>query len=244
MRPNNKKITWVLGHRRLMSESESLIDYACEAGSPRQRAIAGRLTEQLPRYASWENIHSGLMKPVSFSATSHEQVFDLRATTLSLVHRGALFRYLEKRGIRGRERVRVVRCLHPHQDYAGALVKEHALHVRAEASAMCTRYIAYKMGDYLLSNLFREYSSAVDEYYAMYCECAVAESRGGHSVLEPLLCEKKAELGLLRDKILRQICDLAETGTWFTGTGLTAAPAKARKTSKPSRQAAWPVPAS
>lgn len=78
---------------------------------------------------------------------------------------------------------------------------------------MCARYLAYKLGDQRLVGWHQRYVSAVDEYYAMYCECAIAEARGSQCVIEPLLREKKAEMVLLRQRILNRTAVAADRRT-------------------------------
>lgn len=186
-----------------MEESESLIAYAVTGGSELQKSVAQTLSEHYRRYMSWEGRHSGLMKPVSDANTNIEQVRDLRAITLTLVSTGAVTRYLKCSGTRGKDRKFLMQGLHPHQDYVCSIVKEHSRYLKSEASSMCARFLARKLGDPRVGTWFSSYKTLYDEYFAMYCDCLIAEKRGYADPLSALMLEKKKEVYTLRKTILQ-----------------------------------------
>ncbi len=186
-----------------MEESESLIAYAVTGGTESQKSVAQSLREQYQRYITWEGRHSRLMKQVGGASSSVEQVCDLRAMTLSLVSPGAVTRYLSATGTRGKDRKLLIQGLHPHRDYVRSVVTEHSRYVRSEASSMCARFLARKLGDPRVGSWFSKYKTAYDEYFAMYCECLIAEKRGWQDPLSVFMMEKKTEVYALRKTILQ-----------------------------------------
>ena len=185
-----------------MDESVVLIDYALVAGSDHQKALIGRLTEKYSRYMGWEYRHAGLMKKVADSDTRYRQIYDLRVVTMSMVHLGALTRYLKKRKIRGRDRKLLVAGLHRHQDYIGAILREHTNYIRAEASSLCTRYLGIKLGDAGLGGWYGQYRRAFDDYFETFCDGIVADGRGESFPMEVFLKHKKGEVARLRAQML------------------------------------------
>ncbi len=68
---------------------------------------------------------------------------------------------------------------------------------------MCARFLARKLGDPRVGSWFSKYKTAYDEYFAMYCECLIAEKRGWQDPLSVFMMEKKTEVYALRKTILQ-----------------------------------------
>ena len=105
-----------------MVESEGLIDYACESGTPAQKAVTQPLIEDYRRYLNWEKRHARLMQVVADSRTTQQQVHRLRQIIIEMLHNGALFKYLRDYGIRGRDRELLVASFYPTRDFNDAVV--------------------------------------------------------------------------------------------------------------------------
>ena len=185
-----------------MEESESLIAYAVTGGSDQQKSVAQSLKEQYQRYVSWEGRHSNLMRRAGDAVNNVEQVYDLRALTLQLVANGAVTRYLRNTETTGKNRKALIEGLHPHQDYVKSIVQEHSRYLRSEASSMCARFIARKLGDPRVGTWFSRYRDLYDEYFAMYAERVIAERRGFQNPLSVFMMDKKKEIYELRKTIL------------------------------------------
>ncbi len=196
--PSARKFTWALDYKSLMAESEALVHYALVAGTDHQKQIIERLTEKYARYLSWERHHSSLMNKVANSETTDEQAYALRKISVTMVHLGALTRYLKNNEVRGRDRKLLVTSLNSYRDYIDAIVREHATYIRAETSSMCARYLSIKLGDKDLVRWYGRYCSVYDDYFESFCNRIIGQERGVDSPMDALLCLKKAEVEKIR----------------------------------------------
>src|SRR5690242_7333238 len=86
-----------ISQARLMEESELCLLEAAKYGTPAQMVVATRLISHPDSYRHWEAEHAQLMTRVSSHTYIHRQALALRATALSLLHRKAVFEYLQDR---------------------------------------------------------------------------------------------------------------------------------------------------
>ncbi len=205
LRPTSRRVTWPLSYRRLMAESEGLIDHTGRAGTPEQKAITRPLIEDIKRYCRWERRHSGLMHTVADAGSRPGQICGLRDIIITLIHQGALFGYMKERQLRGRDRDLLIRAFHPWSDYRQAVIEEHSNYVRSQSSSLCARYLATKLGDDALLDWYGGYHELFDDYFELFCDTVIAEGTGEILSYAPLLRDRKAVVMAERRRILDRV---------------------------------------
>ncbi len=88
-------------HRQLMTESEYALQDATESPEPRESRIASTILDDDKKYREWELRHANLLLPVAEQSARKYQVLALRHADLHLIHRRALFNYLQTHAVRG-----------------------------------------------------------------------------------------------------------------------------------------------
>src|SRR5262244_2338312 len=96
-----------ISQARLMEESELCLVEAARSGTPVQITVASRLISHPEAYQRWEAEHAQMMRRVSSHTYLHRQVVALRSTALTLLHRKAVFEYLQDRQLTLPQRVRL-----------------------------------------------------------------------------------------------------------------------------------------
>jgi len=82
-------------HKKLMGESEYALHGASDSSSPRISRIVSTILQDNQTYRMWESRHADLLLPVAEHSDRKHQILALRDTKIRLVHRRALFRYLQ-----------------------------------------------------------------------------------------------------------------------------------------------------
>jgi hypothetical protein len=191
---------------RLMEESELCIAEAARSGTPAQVLVASRLLAHPDIYRRWESEHSQLMRNVSRHTYLHEQVVSLRSAALNLVHRKAVFEYLQDRQLSRSQRHHLMAMFHSLKDYSASLLAEHGNYVRGASSYWCSHHLARR---FMKDNAFAEplllYQERYKDYFRVFCDVELAENEGekhaveSMRVLQPLL---KMQLAEARREIL------------------------------------------
>ena len=165
------------GHARLMRESESRIEMAADSSSPADRLVTMRLLECPAEFIRWEAHHDQLMRPVSTPRRLTQQIVALRATAIALVHRKALFEYLQARRPAEAKRRKLFTVFHRCRDYGHAVLAEHGNYVRCSSSYLCTQHLAeHLMHDPALDAPLRLYEEWYRDYFQAYCDLELAET--------------------------------------------------------------------
>ncbi len=121
-------------------------------------------------YSDWESRHSQLMKQVCQPTGFAQQIIRMRTTTLSLVHRRAVFEFLRDSKITGMKRRRLIGMFYGSRDYASAMLIEHGHYVRSWVSASCSRFIGTQvLHDSAFEEPLSRTSNAMARYFRMFC---------------------------------------------------------------------------
>src|SRR5215475_11063566 len=110
-----------ISQARLMDESEVCIVEAAKSGTPAQMMVATRLISHPESYRRWEAEHAQLMIRVSSHNYLHRQALALRATALTVLHRKAVFEYLQERQLTLVQRQKLMAMFHSLKDYSASL---------------------------------------------------------------------------------------------------------------------------
>jgi len=160
-----------------MQESESRIEMAAGSPLPADRLVAMRLLRHPAEFSLWQAHHDQLMRPLSALRRLTQQMVALRAATLALVHRKALFEYLRTRRLTEAKRRRLFGIFHRCSGYRHALVAEHGNYVRCISSYLCTQHLAeHLMHDPALDAPLRLYEEWYRDYFQAHCDLALAET--------------------------------------------------------------------
>jgi hypothetical protein len=191
---------------RLMDESELCVAEAAKSGPPAQMLVASRLLAHPDSYRRWESEHSNLMRRVSGHTYLNSQVTALRATALTLMHRKAVFEYLQERELTRAQRHRLMAMFHSLRDYTASLIAEHGNYLRGASSYWCSHHLARRfMKDGAFAEPLYLYQERYTDYFRVFCDVELAQTeddkRAVDSVrmLQPLL---KLQLAEARHHIL------------------------------------------
>jgi hypothetical protein len=195
-----------ISQTRLMDESELCIAEAARSGAPAQVLVAARLLAHPEGYRRWESEHFQLMRRVSSHTYLQPQVVALRSTALTLMHRKAVFEYLQERQLTRSQRHRLLAMFHSLKDYTASLIAEHGNYVRGASSYLCSHHLARRlMKDGVFAEPLHLYEERYTDYFRVFCDIELAHTEEEkHSVesmrlLQPLL---KMQLAEARREIL------------------------------------------
>jgi hypothetical protein len=191
---------------RLMDESELCVAEAARSGTHAQMVVAARLLAHPQTYQRWESEHSQLMRRVAGHAYLHQQVVALRSTALTLMHRKAVFEYLQDRQLTRAQRHRLMAMFHSLKDYTASLIAEHGNYVRGVSSYWCSHHLARRlMKDGAFAEPLHLYQERYTDYFRVFCDVELAHTAEEKSsvesmrMLQPLL---KMQLAEARREIL------------------------------------------
>jgi hypothetical protein len=172
---------------RLMDESEHCVAEVAKSGTPTQMLVASRLLAHPEAYRRWESEHSGLMRGISGHTYLHRQVIALRSTALTLLHRKAVFEYLQDRQLTRAQRHRLVAMFHSLKDYTASLIAEHGNYVRSASSYWCSHHLARRlMKDGAFAEPLHLYQERYTDYFRVFCDVELAESEEQKRAIEPM----------------------------------------------------------
>jgi hypothetical protein len=176
-----------INQARLMEESELCIAESAKFGSPGQMLVASRLLAHPEAYRRWEAEHSQLMRRVSEHRFINRQVVALRSTALSLLHRKAVFEYLQERQLTRPQRHRLMSMFHTLKDYSASLIAEHGNYVRGASSYYCSHHLARRlMKDSAFAEPLWLYQERYTDYFRVHCDVELAESESEKQAVEPM----------------------------------------------------------
>lgn len=196
-----------LQHDRLMRVSHLHVAATARDDSHEQQIVALRLIQHPGSYTEWEHQHSQLMQRVCQPARLRTQIVRMRAMTLALIHRRAVFEYLRDRKITGAKRHQYIGLFYGSRDYASSLVVEHGHYTRSWISASCSRFIGAEiLHDPAFEAPLTTYEQWYREYFRVFCDLqldgAQADNLTCDQALLPFLKERaqlaRAELLRLR----------------------------------------------
>ncbi len=160
-----------LEHDRLMRVSHSHVAATARDNGHAQQIVALRLIQHPGSYIEWETRHSQLMRQVCRPARLRAQIIRMRATTLALIHRRAVFEYLRDRKITGAKRHQYIALFYGSRDYATSVVVEHGHYTRSWVSASCARFIGTEvLHDPAFEAPLTEYELWYSEYFRAFCD--------------------------------------------------------------------------
>ncbi len=190
-----------------MAESEQCIAEAARSGSPAQMLVASRLMSHPAAYRRWESEHTQLMRRVSEHTYLHRQVVALRATALTLLHRKAVFEYLQERRLTASQLHRLMAMFHSLNDFSASLIAEHGNYLRGATSYWCSRHLARRlMKDGVFAEPLHLYQERYADYFRVFCDVELAETDAEKEAIEPMRMLQpllKLQLAEAREEILR-----------------------------------------
>ncbi len=152
-----------------MTASEYALHDAAESDLPRESRIASTVLGDRHKYQEWETRHANLLLPVAEQRSPRHQILELRRADLQLVHRRALFRYLQTHEVPEARRQQLFRLFHASLDYYEAILTEHRQYMLAFSSGISTHHIIDVMQDNLSTHLVNQYESLFSRYFEMKC---------------------------------------------------------------------------
>jgi hypothetical protein len=195
-----------INQARLMEESELCIAESAKFGAPAQMLVASRLLAHPEAYRRWEAEHAQLMRRVSEHRYLNRQVVALRSTALSLMHRKAVFEYLQERQLTRQQRHRLMSMFHSLKDYSASLIAEHGNYVRGASSYYCSHHLARSlMKDGAFAEPLWLYQERYTDYFRVHCDVELAESETERQAVEPMRLLQpllKKQLAEARQEIL------------------------------------------
>jgi hypothetical protein len=193
-----------LSHSLLMEESESLIEDVAREGTTTQAQIARRILDDTRLYRHWEAEHERLMRSVAAEGRPLQQAAVLRNACFGLIHRKAMFEYLRKQRITGRDRHAVFELIYGDQDYVTAVLSEHGNYVRSASSLLCSNHLGLRLlADRAFGEPMLRYEQQYADYFRVFCGSALASNRyNSDDTLSTLVPYLKRQLGILRRGIL------------------------------------------
>lgn len=188
-------------HRQLMTASEHALQDATESPLPRESRIASTILGDGRKYREWELRHANLLLPVAEQRAKKRQIGALRDAEVQLVHRRALFTYLQTHDLSDEQRARLFRIFHSTLDYQEAILTEHRHYMLAVSSHISTDYIIDVMRDETSARLLQQYETTFARYFEM--KCYVASSRDSHCIelIRTSLRDVKGQLLRIRRRI-------------------------------------------
>ena len=161
-------------HRKLMDASEYALHNAVESDEPRESRIATTIIDDHQKYREWELRHANLLVPVAEQKAEKYQILALRKANVNLVHRRALFTYLQTHPLNRRVRAQLFRLFHSTMDLNEAILVEHRQYMLAFSSGLSTDHITDVMHDERSSFLVDQYEKTFARYFEMKCYMANA----------------------------------------------------------------------
>ncbi len=163
-----------ISHSRLMRESTDRVQSALESTDRTERLVAQRILETPTAWTHWESEHSVLMRQVANCAVQRAQVAALKHATFRLMHGKALFQYLQRGEVRGRERRQVMAHFRPGRNYQNAVIAEHNVYLRKACSFLCASYLGTDVvEDPAFLDPIPRYERLYAEYFSVYCSSLV-----------------------------------------------------------------------
>lgn len=188
-------------HRQLMTASEYALQNATESSVPRESRIANTILEDNKKYREWELRHANLLRPVAEQGARKFQVLALRHADVQLIHRRALFHYLQTHEVRGVRRERLFRLFHTTLDHDEAILAEHRQYMLAFSSGISTNHIVGVMQDDTSTRFVEQYEKTFARYFEMKCFIATARDSDTIRIVRSSLRDVQGHLMRLRRRM-------------------------------------------
>lgn len=225
-----------------MRESEEAVREHAHSNEEIPRRVCSQLLANEPRYGEWHALHEAKMRNVASARRRDPQIQSLRAVAVEQVHRTALVTYLRQGRITGCARERALGLFHGISDVRGATLAEHRSYLIAASTQLCAQDLLGLVGDGEGLSLIRRYELAYGQFFAMFCERAVALQTGRNYLLGSLLPEVKDVADRLRLQIVGSQLRATEPRRWAGGVihGVSPARMPARAATPRDRDRAGP----
>jgi hypothetical protein len=195
-----------ISQARLMEESELCVAEAARFGAPAQMMVATRLMSHPEAYRRWESEHSQLMLRVSSHRYLNRQVTALRSTALTLLHRKAVFEYLQERQLTRQQRRRLMALFYSMREYSASVIAEHGNYLRGATSYWCSHHLARRlMKDGAFAEPLHLYEERYSDYFRVFCDVELADTEAEKQAVESMRALKpllKLQLAEARREIL------------------------------------------
>jgi hypothetical protein len=195
-----------ISQARLMEESELCVADAARFGTPAQMMVATRLMSHPEAYRRWESEHSQLMLRVSSHRYLNRQVTALRSTALTLLHRKAVFEYLQERQLTRQQRRRLMALFYSMREYSASVIAEHGNYLRGATSYWCSHHLARRlMKDGAFAEPLHLYEERYSDYFRVFCDVELADTEAEKQAVESMRALKpllKLQLAEARREIL------------------------------------------
>ncbi len=176
-----------ISQARLMEESELCMLDAAKYGTPVQMQVATRLISHPESYRRWEAEHAQLMIRVSEHHYLHRQAVALRAAALTLLHRKAVFEYLQERQLTLTQRHKLMAMFHSLKEYSASLLVEHGNYLRGASSYWCSHHLARRfMKDGVFAEPLHLYEERYTDYFRVHCDVELADTEEERRTVEPM----------------------------------------------------------
>jgi hypothetical protein len=174
-----------------MRVSTDRIQSALHSPDSSEQMVARRILEHPSAWQQWESEHSRLMRQLAVYSRRHLQVAALKHANIRLLHRKALFHYLQHSSLRGAGRARVMGYFRPGRNYSEAVISEHGVYLRTACSYLCTSHVgSAEIEDPFFLDPMQRYEELYTEYFGFYCNNLLAgpeDGRAAHGDLLPML---------------------------------------------------------
>jgi hypothetical protein len=186
-----------------MRESTDRVHTALASSDLNEQLIAHRILEHPAVWSQWEGEHSMLMRQLANCGLRHAQIAALKHTTFRLLHGKALFQYLRRSEVRGRERMQVMAHFRPGRNYENAVVAEHNVYLRKACSYLCASHVGSDVvEDPAFLDPMQRYEQLYTEYFNVYCSTLVQAPDSDAVSQQALLPLLKKQLNEYRWAIL------------------------------------------
>jgi hypothetical protein len=184
------------------------------SGQPVEERLVARLVENPRDYRRWEDEHAMLMRRISAERLPGVQKAQLLSTSLSLIHRKAMFEYLRDEQVRGSKRQEIMAHFCSHRDYNSAVVAEHGRYMRSAASYFCSSYVgSHVMFDALFEAPLAEYEDLYASYFRTYCSGVLAtDDNPVEKSMLAVVVDLKAQIGEWRKALIA--LTQSQSGIW------------------------------
>jgi len=190
-----------------MGESEYALQGASDSSSPRISRIVNTILQDNQTYKMWESRHADLLLPVAEHSDRKHQVFALRDAKIRLVHRRALFRYLQANEVRGEQRRQLFRILHSTLDYSDAVLREHRQYMLAVSSRVSADHLIDVMNDPRSKDLSHDYEKLYTRYFEMQWYVMGMGDSNCIELVRSVMADVRDQLRRLRQQIEVQPVD-------------------------------------
>jgi hypothetical protein len=159
-----------ISHARLMRVSTDRVQAALHSSKSSEQMVARRILEHPSAWQQWESEHSRLMRQLAGYSLRHVQVAALKHANFRLLHRRALFHFLQQSALRGAGRALVMGHFRPGRNYAEAVISEHSVYLRTACSYLCTSHLgSTEVEDPFFLDPMQRYEELYAEYFRFYC---------------------------------------------------------------------------